>query len=94
MRTVAVVRDLAAAAARGVIISDLRRSRPAYLAVSLSGRVLGNAVVRHDAPLSVRRAFTLAELRAIADEAGLPWLRAGDERWFRVSLAGERPDAP
>jgi 2-polyprenyl-3-methyl-5-hydroxy-6-metoxy-1,4-benzoquinol methylase len=88
--TVAVVRQLARLAIRGLIISDLRRTWPGYLAVAAASRLLGNAVVRHDGPLSVRRAFTVSELRDLARQAGVSWLGARKERWFRVSLAGER----
>jgi SAM-dependent methyltransferase len=88
--TVAVVQHLARLATRGVIISDLRRTWPGYLAVAAVSRLLGNAVVRHDGPLSVRRAFTVSELGELAGQAGVSWLGVRKERWFRVSLAGER----
>ncbi len=89
---VGAVQDMDALATRGVIVSDLHRTLPGYCAVSLLARLLGNAVVRHDGPLSVRRAFLPGELDAIAREAGLPYLRARVHRpWFRVSLAGEKP---
>ena len=80
-------------ATRGLIISDLLRSWNGYVAVSLLSRLTGNTVVRHDGPLSVRRAFQPEELQQLAHEAGLPYLHARVERWFRVSLAGEKLNA-
>jgi SAM-dependent methyltransferase len=80
-------------AARGVVISDLRRSWLALAGVGLLSYVAGNAVVRHDGPLSVRRAFTVEELRALAAECGLDYLAARSEGPFRVSLSGEKHGA-
>jgi len=74
----------------GVVICDLRRSWPALAAVGALSHLLGNHIVRHDGPLSVRRAFTVPELSALAGDAGLPYLCARKEPWFRVSLAGAR----
>jgi len=90
-RTVAALAALARAATRGVIVSDLLRSRAGYAAVWAASRAFGNRVVRHDGPLSVRRAFTVAELDGLAAAAGVPWLAARREPWFRVSLSGLRP---
>jgi 2-polyprenyl-3-methyl-5-hydroxy-6-metoxy-1,4-benzoquinol methylase len=80
-------------AERGVVVSDLRRTWPGYLAVGAVSWLFGNAVVRHDGPLSVRRAFRVPELAELAREAGLTYLSARDEPYFRVSLSGEKPDA-
>jgi hypothetical protein len=78
-------------AKRGIIISDLRRGRAGYWAVKLLSDAVGNAVVRHDAPLSVRRAFRAEELETLARQAGLSYLSARPQPWFRISLAGEKP---
>ena len=77
-------------AGRGMIISDLERSRAGYWAVTALSRIIGNAVVRHDAPLSVRRAFNLADLNLLARESGLGYLKSRKEPFFRVSLSGEK----
>ena len=74
-------------AVRGVIVSDLLRAPSAFLAVWALSRLAGNAVVRHDGPLSVQRGFTVGELTRLAADVGLPHLEARRERWFRVSLA-------
>lgn len=85
-----VMACLDALANRGVIVSDLHRSRMSLAAVSLLSGVLGNAVVRHDGPLSVRRAFRPEELSNLAARAGLAYLSVRREPWFRVSLSGEK----
>jgi 2-polyprenyl-3-methyl-5-hydroxy-6-metoxy-1,4-benzoquinol methylase len=87
---VRALKKLDALARKGLFVSDLERSLPSYMAVGALSRIAGNAVVRHDGPLSVRRAFTFGELNALAQEAGLPHLRARKEMWFRLSLAGEK----
>jgi 2-polyprenyl-3-methyl-5-hydroxy-6-metoxy-1,4-benzoquinol methylase len=92
-RTVDALIGLDRLARHGLIISDLQRSWTSYAAVSAAGLVLGNRIVRHDAPASVRRAFRAAELDRLARQAGLDYLAARTEPWFRVSLAGEKPDA-
>lgn len=84
------LRKLDALARRGLVVSDLERSLPSYLAVSALSLLAGNSVVRHDGPLSVRRAFTRRELQALAEEAGLLHLEAGEESWCRLSLSGEK----
>jgi 2-polyprenyl-3-methyl-5-hydroxy-6-metoxy-1,4-benzoquinol methylase len=75
-------------ATRGVVVSDLLRSPLTWAAVGALALVTGNRIVRHDAPLSVRRAFTMHELGRLAASAGLSHLRPGHEGPFRVSLTG------
>jgi 2-polyprenyl-3-methyl-5-hydroxy-6-metoxy-1,4-benzoquinol methylase len=77
-------------AVRGVVLSDLVRSPGGLLAVGFLSAVAGNAIVRHDGPLSVRRAFTIGELRTLSADLGLRYLRARQEGPFRLSLAGEK----
>ena len=88
--TVQALRACDRLAVRGVIISDLRRSLASLVAVTSISLLTGNFVVRHDAPLSVRRGFRVHELRELADSAGLTYVVASDEPCFRVSLAGEK----
>jgi ubiquinone/menaquinone biosynthesis C-methylase UbiE len=69
-----LLRELARVAAGGrVLVGELERSIPAYLgALALAATVWRrNPITRHDGPLSVRRAFTPAELRDLAHQAGL-----------------------
>ena len=90
---VPVLRAFDRLARRGVIVSDLLRSLPAYWSVKTLSRLAGNRVVRHDGPVSVRRAFTTAELQELAGQAGLHYLKARRHPWFRLSLAGEKEGA-
>jgi ubiquinone/menaquinone biosynthesis C-methylase UbiE len=92
-RTAEALASLDRLATRGVIVSDLRRSWLALAGVGLLSYAAGNAVVRHDGPLSVRRAFTVDELRGLASECGLDYLAARSEGPFRVSLSGEKHGA-
>lgn len=77
-------------AKRGIILSDLSRSRTGYWAVQLTSHLLGNKMVRHDGPLSVRRAFTVLELKKLIPESGIHYLEVKKEPFFRLSLAGEK----
>jgi 2-polyprenyl-3-methyl-5-hydroxy-6-metoxy-1,4-benzoquinol methylase len=64
----------------GFVVSDFRRGWLAWAAVWLVTRaVSSNRMTRHDGPLSVRRAYTPAELAHLATRADLP-----DMRWHRA----------
>jgi len=68
---VACLREMAAAARLGVVVNDLLRSRLTLGLVWLVTRAYGvHPVSRHDGPLSVRRAYSSAELRGLAMKAG------------------------
>ena len=68
----AFVREMARVARHGIVINDLARGRLRYLgAWVLLHVVTRNAFTRHDGPLSVRRAYSLAEARTLVTEAGL-----------------------
>lgn len=49
-----------------VIASDLRRNLFHWLAAYAGGVTYRSRITRHDAPVSVRRAYTIDEIRAIA----------------------------
>lgn len=64
--------EMDAAARVGFVVSDLVRSRAAYALVWLATRALTrNRMSRHDGPLSVLRAYTPDEVRALCEKAGL-----------------------
>ena len=68
-----VVRVLAGmdrVASRGIIAADLLRSRRAYAWISLF-TLFANAMVRHDARVSVRQAFTKGEVLRLCERAGV-----------------------
>ncbi len=79
-------------AGRLVLVNDLVRSRAGWLAARVGTRLLSRSWVVHtDGPRSVEGAFTMAELRGLADEAGL---RGADVAWrwpFRMLLTWRRP---
>jgi 2-polyprenyl-3-methyl-5-hydroxy-6-metoxy-1,4-benzoquinol methylase len=67
-----VLRQMAAACRRAVVVDDLIRSRSGYLLAWLGSRLLTRSPIVHvDGPLSVRAAFTVAEARQLAERAGL-----------------------
>jgi len=76
-------------ATRGIVINDLIRRRRAYLWSWFVTR-FRNAVVRHDGPLSVKRALRPSELAGLAKRAGLSWLTVTTHFGHRMTLAGER----
>ncbi len=58
--------DAARLARRGVLLTDLRRSRSAYLAYSLLSFLYRDSFARTDGLLSIRKGFTPSELRQLA----------------------------
>ena len=67
-----MLREMRRVAIVGVVVNDLDRSRLAWLGAWLIGHLMtGNRLTRRDAPLSVRRAYTLAETRGLLVAAGL-----------------------
>jgi len=81
----ALLRLMADVCRLGFVVSDLRRGRLAYLAAWITTRVISqNRLTRHDGPLSVRRAYTAAELGELAARAGLPGMRWHVAPFFRL----------
>jgi hypothetical protein len=70
----------------GFLAVDLLRSRTAYAAVWLVTRFSRSPLIRHDGPLSVRRASSWEEYRRLAAASGIPGLRAVRLPLFRVAL--------
>jgi SAM-dependent methyltransferase len=70
---VAVLREMARVSAVGFVVGDLRRGRLCYLGAWVLSRTLWrwHRYSRHDAPASVRAAYTVPEVRALAVRAGL-----------------------
>lgn len=69
---VETLREMGRVARLGVIINDLDRRRAGWIGAWLLGHVLtGNRYTRHDAPLSVRRAYRPQETAAMLFAAGL-----------------------
>lgn len=87
---VAVLREMARVARRGLVVNDLLRRRRALFWIRVF-TLWANPYVKADGPLSVRRGFTVAEAEALARRAGLDWLRVKVHFGHRFTLAGERP---
>lgn len=88
---IALLRAMAQTARHGIVVNDLRRSRGHYLAARLVLPLLArNRLTRHDGPLSVRRAYSLDELRTMAEAAGLVGARLRPVLGYRVLLVFTR----
>lgn len=69
---VRVLRSMAAAATRAVLVNDLIRSRSGYLLALFGTRLLSRSRIVHvDGPLSVAGAFTPHEALHLSEQAGL-----------------------
>ncbi|MFQ5847590.1 MAG: methyltransferase domain-containing protein [Candidatus Methylomirabilales bacterium] len=76
---------------RGFIVNDLLRSWHGYLLTWLAMRLFRRGrLVRHDGPVSVRRAYTPSELLAMVERAGVAGVRIHSHPFFRVALVKER----
>jgi hypothetical protein len=70
-----------------VLVCDLRRSLVAYAAARAYVALLcRNRLTKHDAPLSVRRAYTPREALDLARRAGWPSPRVERRPFFRMML--------
>lgn len=88
---VQVLREMHRLGRQGFILNDLRRDRLGYAAAWLASRVTTrNRLTRHDAPLSVHRAYTPAELRDLLDLAGVPCASITTHPWFRLAAVSRR----
>ena len=92
----ALLASFAKVARRAVIVNDLERGALPWAFIAVAARLARrSALFVHDAPLSVRRGFTVSELRALARRAGSDRARV-TRRWpFRLALTlpagGSRP---
>jgi len=82
---VSLLRKQRALPRHGLIVCDLERSRLGVAGVWLAARVVCRSrLTRHDASLSVRRAYTLTELQDLARRAGCADMRWCRSRFFRI----------
>lgn len=89
--TVRLLKELDRVAAGGFLIMDLRRSWTAWtLIVMLTRLFTRNRLTRFDGPLSVLRAYTDAELRALAERAGLACRAVARAPFWLMLLAGRK----
>ncbi|HSH82969.1 MAG TPA: methyltransferase domain-containing protein [Herpetosiphonaceae bacterium] len=76
----------------GFVVSDLTRGALAYWSTWLFIHALTrNRLTRHDGPLSVTRAYTVAELRQLVEEAAIPATRVCREfPWKAIIVQDKR----
>jgi SAM-dependent methyltransferase len=76
------------AAGGRVIVAELERALPNYLGARLLAATVWrrNSITRHDGPVSVLRAFSPAELHALAARAGLREPRVHRHPFYRLVL--------
>lgn len=89
-----LLRRWRALARRAVLVNDLQRHAIPWLFIRFAGwATRRQAMFRHDAPLSVLRGFTAAELRDLAARAGAPGAEVR-RRWpYRLGLVLPAADA-
>jgi SAM-dependent methyltransferase len=89
---VEALREMSRVSELGVVVSDLRRGTAGYLAsLCLALTVWGrHRYTRHDAPASLRAAFTLKEARGLAERVGLDAV-VEPQPLFRWGLRWKRP---
>ena len=88
---VAILRRIHDIARVGYIVNDLRRNRIAICLGKLMARtIITNPIARFDAPASCERAFTVAELRTLATQAGMGTAAIHRHRFFRLALVGRK----
>ena len=87
-RATALLAEMGRVASRAVIVNDLNRGSIWWIGAWLLAHVAsGNRYTRHDAPLSVRRAYRADEMSALGRAAGLRELaRHHDRLGYRYAI--------
>jgi SAM-dependent methyltransferase len=86
-----VLAEMWRVAGSGIVVVDLYRSYAAYVGTWAATHVVArNRIARHDGPLSVLRAYTPSELRALAVSAGVDAPVVKLSPFFRQSLVAVR----
>lgn len=82
-----VLQEMARIGRHGTACVDLVRSRLAAFCIwLLTAFIIRDPMVRHDARLSVRRAFTDKEMKSLAHRAGWPNLQQIKFFWFQQAV--------
>ncbi len=79
-------------AQKGLIISDLQRSKRAYCWIRLFSLLTKNELVRYDGPLSVLKALKLEEAKDLVTQSSLDYLHVRTHFGHRLSLAGVKKE--
>jgi len=89
--TVKLLKEIGRVAARGYIVTDIRRSWVAWALITMLTRIFTrNRFTRHDGPLSVLRSYTVSEQDALAERAGLACRRIAKEPFWRIVTSGRK----
>jgi ubiquinone/menaquinone biosynthesis C-methylase UbiE len=90
---VAILREFRRVARRRVFVIDLHRHRVAYYFYTTIGKLfLHNRLIREDGALSILRSFKPAELRRLAEQAGLQDIDVQRHFPYRLVLSGGRSE--
>jgi ubiquinone/menaquinone biosynthesis C-methylase UbiE len=82
-----VLKEMTRVGRQGTACVDLVRSRLATLCIwFLTTFLIRDPMVRHDARLSIRRAFTRSEMKSLAHQAGWPNLEQIKFFWFQQAV--------
>lgn len=82
-----VLKEMSRVGREGTACVDLVRSRLATFCIwLLTTFLIRDPMVRHDARLSIRRAFTMPEMRSLAHQAGWPNLKQLGFFWFQQAV--------
>jgi SAM-dependent methyltransferase len=85
---VSLLRELGRVARRAWVLVDVERAMIPYLGARWLRLLLRNRLTRHDAPATVLRAYTQAELRGLLARAGLPDAVSARQFPFRLVAIG------
>jgi len=85
---IAVIREMDRVASRGIVVADILRTRAAHRWITLF-TLTADPMVKHDARVSVRQAFTLEEAAALATR-GATYARVRKHFGHRFVLAGRK----
>ena len=90
-QVVAILRAVNHCGRAGFIVNDLHRSFVAYASIFLLTRLFTqNRLTRYAAPVSVMNAFTPAEVRSLAEEAGIRQFVVHRHFPYRIALVGKK----
>ncbi len=90
---VTLLGEMARLARVGFILNDITRSRAGHVTAWMASRIATrNRMTHHDMPLSVRRAYTPGELRALLEKAGIDDAVVRRHWLFRMAAIWQRPE--
>jgi ubiquinone/menaquinone biosynthesis C-methylase UbiE len=88
---VTLLRNLDHVTSRGFVVSDLTRGWTAYWSTwLLIHALMRNRLTRHDGPLSVKRAYTLAEMCRLLEEAGVQSARVSHAFPWKATIVQDK----